>query len=73
MEVAIILIVSGILSIIIGLALGFYGLKKWAASDIEHSHPNLFSTDFLIAMIFDMIGGVALIVGLIFLVFSLIQ
>lgn len=73
MEVAIILIVSGILSTIIGLALGFSGLKKFAASEIEHEHPTLFSINFLIAMIFDMVGGITVIVGLIFLVFSLIK
>lgn len=65
MTLAISLIVAGIVGIIIGMILGFSGLKKfWESAGADGP----FSVRFLIAMIFDVLGGISLIIGIIVLI-----
>ena len=65
MTLAISLIIAGVVSLIIGLILGFSGLKKFWESEGTESP---FNCKFLIAMVFDAIGGISLTIGIIVLI-----
>jgi len=64
----IILIIVGIAMIVVGMILGFSHLMNWQRSWIDPEGAQLFSKKFLVAMIFDFLGGVSLIIGVILLI-----
>ena len=68
MNIAISLIVIGAISVVIGIALGFSGLRKFAQTSRDGEFSSPFSGHFLLAMVFDALGGLAFLVGLVLLI-----
>ena len=73
MTLAITLMIVGLVSVVIGLILGFSGLRKFANSGLNGEITSPFNFCFLLAMIFDFLGGISFLVGLIMLVIALVK
>lgn len=76
MELAIGIIIVGVVLIIIGLVMAFSKMKNFVDTGLDlegGSIPNPFSGKIILAFVFHFLGAVSLLIGFILLVISLAQ